>query len=155
MYERRVSQQPLKSTLASYVTATFSWLLFWCKQEEYSDEEDGQDEDLSAALATLRMQQESRTRDGGSKRPGQEAGGKGGSAGGASGDGPVETAIRTQVSHLIEETWRFPLCLTRPENEKSRPRTLFKCRISLPQGMRDTVPSLIVLQTAFAVSRYQ
>ena len=68
-------------------------------QEEFSDEEDGQDEDLSAALATLRMQQEARTKDGGSKRPGQETGGKGGSVGGAGGDGPAETAIRTQVSH--------------------------------------------------------
>eukprot|EP00752_Nemacystus_decipiens_P010662 g9494.t1 len=66
-------------------------------EEDFSDEEDGQDEDLSAALATLRMQQEARTKDGASKRPGQEAGGKGGSIGGAGGDGSVETAVRTQV----------------------------------------------------------
>lgn len=71
-------------------------------QEEFSDEEDGQDEDLSAALATLRMQQEARTQDGGSKRSGQEAGGKGGSVGGVGGDGSTETAIRTQVSHRLQ-----------------------------------------------------
>lgn len=71
-------------------------------QEEFSDEEDGQDEDLSAALATLRMQQEARTKDGGSKRPGQEAGGKGGSVGDTGGDGSIETAIRTQVSYRLE-----------------------------------------------------
>lgn len=77
-------------------------------QEEFSDEEDGQDEDLSAALATLRMQQEGRAKDGGSKRPGHEAGGRGGSAGGASGDGPAETAIRTQVSQrLVTLQWVF------------------------------------------------
>lgn len=67
-------------------------------QEEFSDEGDGQDEDLSAALATLRMQQEARTKDGVAKRPGQEAGGKGGSVGGGGGEGPTETAIRTQVN---------------------------------------------------------
>lgn len=70
-------------------------------QEEFSDEEDGQDEDLSAALATLRMQQEARTKDGGSKRPGQKVEGKGGFVGGASGHGPVETAIITQVSQRL------------------------------------------------------
>ena len=48
------------------------------------------------------MQQEARTKDGGSKRPGQEAGEKGGSVGGTGGDGSAETAIRTQVSHGLE-----------------------------------------------------
>lgn len=36
------------------------------------------------------------------QRPGSEAGGKDGSIGGASGDGPAETASRTQVSRRIE-----------------------------------------------------
>jgi len=74
-------------------------------QEDFSDEEDGQDEDLSAALATLRMQQESRTKGGEAGRPGQGAGRKDGSVGGASGGGPQETAILTQVVKHIGVGW--------------------------------------------------
>lgn len=65
-------------------------------QEDFSDEEDGKDEDLSAALATLRMQQEARTKEGGARRPGHGAG----SVDGASEDAAPETAILTQVVNL-------------------------------------------------------
>lgn len=68
-------------------------------QEEFSDEDEGQDEDLSAALATLRMQQEARTQEGGAKRPGHVGGGKGGSIDGTSEDAAAETAIITQVNN--------------------------------------------------------
>ncbi|CAM9146680.1 unnamed protein product [Ectocarpus sp. 12 AP-2014] len=66
-------------------------------EEDYSDEEDGQDEDLAAALATLRMQQEARTKDGGAQRSGQGGDGKDGSIDGARGSGPSETGVLTQV----------------------------------------------------------
>ena len=69
-------------------------------QEDFSDEEDGQDEDLSAALATLRMQQESRIKGSEARRPGQRVGGKDDSVGGATGDGTHETTIVTQVVKL-------------------------------------------------------
>lgn len=69
-------------------------------QEDFSDEEDGGDEDLSAALATLRMRQEARTKEGG----GQGDRGKGGSSV-ASVDGatgvPQETSIITQVCYSM------------------------------------------------------
>ncbi|CAM9713984.1 unnamed protein product [Scytosiphon promiscuus] len=66
-------------------------------EEDYSDEEDGRDEDLSAALATLRMRQEARTQETGARRPGPVGNATDGSVGGARGDGPAETAIITQV----------------------------------------------------------
>lgn len=68
-----------------------------CSQEEYSEEEDEQDEDLSAALATLRLQQEGRAKDG-SKRSGQIGGDKSVLIGGASEDSRSEGVVITQVS---------------------------------------------------------
>lgn len=80
---------------------------FFCWQEEFSEEEDEQDEDLSAALATLRLQQEGRAKDG-TKRSGQIGGDKSFLVGGASGDSRSEGAVITQVSkgHRYTVIWQ-------------------------------------------------
>lgn len=76
-------------------------------QEEFSEEEDEHDEDLSVALATLRFQQEGRTKDGIPKRSGKQGGESGGSALGLGVTAPTDGTVVTQVKH-------FDIHLTHP-----------------------------------------
>lgn len=82
-----------------FIAAPHPTALYRFVQEEYSEEDDEEDEDLSAALATLRMQQEGRK--GGASRSGQT----GGRAASLSGDGASRepspgTGVITQVSMI-------------------------------------------------------